>query len=101
VVLISDVRFVNEVDWVQKDWNGWFVHVKKYNIVRHWHSSGFQSFENVYDVAPNEEEAKNDPLIAAKADYHLDWPAVNHLDNLLPMVTECLLKCPFLTIAKQ
>lgn len=96
VFLISDVRFVNEVDWVHQN-NGWFVHIRKYKI-------GFDNGKFVgegfieFDKAPNEEEAKNDPLISIKADYHLDWASVDNIDTLKPFVKECLSKCPFLEI---
>lgn len=65
VALISDVRFLNEANWVQDTWNGYFVHLKRFK----YHPIGYP----IYDEAPNEEEAKNDPIICGRANYSLEW----------------------------
>jgi hypothetical protein len=64
VALISDVRFANEVDWVRKDWSGFFVHLRRYALTMDGPK---------FDKAPNDEEEKNDPIIALRADYRLEW----------------------------
>lgn len=86
VIFVSDCRFPNEVDWVHKKWGGWFVHIKKYNI-KEWHPTiSMESFKKnsslydlsppveirTYDEAPNEEEAKNDPVCEKRADCRLE-----------------------------
>jgi len=73
IVLVTDVRFENEIDWL--------------------HSLGGQSvYLNRPGVeAPNEEEARNDPIMRAKADFVLDWPTLTKngkidLDGLTKIV---------------
>ena len=120
VIFISDCRFPNEADWIHNKWGGWFVHLKKYSVrssmqydsawtgkeigVREWKQ---------YDDAPNNEEAKNDPICEEKADYKLEMEnAIERqfrltgnkiapyslVDNtyLNKEITACLSKCPFL-----
>ena len=71
VFLISDVRFPNEAKWIHENWSGWFIHLKRYTIVPDddrpmgfplaaWKAGGFPK---EYDIAPNDEEAIQDPLI--------------------------------------
>lgn len=73
VTLISDVRFPNEAQWLHKNWDGEFIHIRRfsYEDVR----DGYGDFvsSKTYDAAPNEEEAKNDPLIREIADVHMEW----------------------------
>lgn len=66
VALISDVRFVNEAQWVQNDWNGFFIHIRRFRT-----ESGV--IERIYDLAPNPAEAKNDPMIREITNYQVDW----------------------------
>lgn len=89
VILVSDVRFPNESAWVHNDWKGWVVHLRRYKMMPYidtlsgdtrdiYERSGFgdeaeQKPTQVFDPAPNEEEAKQDPLVRAQADYLLDW----------------------------
>jgi hypothetical protein len=137
VIFISDCRFPNEVDWLHQNWSGWFVHLKKYSIrmdVDHSklspnESQFYSDYPNlitnstlkketkIYDKAPNEEEAKNDPLCEDKADYKLalenaiqrekrlygniiTTESLVNNSYLLNEITLCLTKCPFLTIQK-
>lgn len=78
VALISDVRFPNEARWVHENWNGSVIHLKKYLIAQ---SNGIPSelgkFK-LYDAAPNEEEAKQDPLVEAVADVRTEWEGKGH-----------------------
>lgn len=56
VVVVTDVRFPNEAAWIKS-------------------LGGTCLYLNRPDVPPaNDEEAFNDPLIRAKADYMVDWP---------------------------
>jgi hypothetical protein len=119
VALISDVRFTNETNYIKRDWNGWFIHIRKYeqipiintldkDIINEILNGSKYSEEDknkilnttkiVFDGAPNEEEKHNDPLIQRIADYHLDWPVVDDINELKFYVKECLSKCPFLNI---
>lgn len=70
VALISDVRFPNEAKWVQETWKGNVIHLKKWQMkelpVAH-------DIRKVYDSAPNEEEAKNDPMVEDLADVRTEW----------------------------
>lgn len=126
VNFISDCRFPNEVDWIHNKWNGWFVHLKKYTIVKreHWDVdkstdkiivTPLDGYNKFFDVAPNSEEAENDPICEKKSDYKLELENVidrefrlngnkittdDVLDNtyLYNEIKLCLTKCPFLTI---
>lgn len=100
IFLVSDVRFPNEADWIH-DNGGWFVHIKKYEVYTGHDYNEYDPGDRIYDSAPNEEEAKQDPLIEKKADYKLEWETAKDLDMLKPIVKECLIKCPFLTIQNQ
>ena len=120
VFFISDVRFPNEASWIHTCDNSWLVHLKKYN----YHYSDSSIFVDgksrndlpikIFDVAPNDEEAKNDPLVESKADFNLELKNViedgkqhNNIisvesltDNtyLIEEIKKCLTHCPFLNI---
>lgn len=116
VLFISDCRFPNEIDWMHKKWNGWFVHLKKYSTGKERLFHGGE-WEDViyYDKAPNDEEAKNDPICEKKADFRLELENITEreervngikitpdsiIDNtyLNKEIKLCLSNCPFLTI---
>lgn len=69
IVVITDIRydeFANdEVDWVKKELNGFFVHISKYI-----EDKGVR----VFGLPPNEDEAINNPRLIEKADYLIQWP---------------------------
>lgn len=73
VALISDVRFVNEVKWLQTDWNGSFIHLRRFSMQKCRNGYGDDFTCQLFDPAPNEEEAKNDPLIQELADVKVEW----------------------------
>ena len=123
VIFVSDCRFPNEVDWVHQKWGGWFVHLKRYSIKDNWVSSLGGLYkpdklikdDKVYDDAPNEEEAKNDPICRQKADYCLEMENAiektlketgvkitpeSLVDNsyLNGEILTCLKHCPLLTL---
>jgi hypothetical protein len=124
VFFISDVRFPNEEKWLHENYQGWLVHLRKYSMVV---SKGNPVYNEIgqlenppwkhYDSAPNEEEAKNDPLVMEKADFKLELEEVIGrekakgniitVDDLVDCsylneeIMLCLLKCPFLTLTTQ
>ena len=75
VALVSDVRFPNEAKWVHEKWEGQVIHLKKWQS--EWRKGGQDGSDEflvrVYDPAPNEEEAKQDPLVEAMADVKTEW----------------------------
>ena len=124
--MVSDVRFPNEAKWIHEKWNGWFIHVKKYKTLtakevpysKHMsYGTVVEECEpyRVYDAAPNEEEAKQDPLIQELADDRVELENVierearkgNKItvadlpDNMYPQeeIRLCLAKIPFLKIS--
>ncbi len=120
VIFISDCRFPNEVDWVHNKWNGWLIHLKKYSFATYIQGcemtkDAVNTEIKIYDRAPNDEEAKNDPICEKNADYRLELENViereqrvngikitadSLVDNtyLNEEIKLCLTKCPFLTI---
>jgi len=68
ICFVSDVRFLNEANWLHNSWSGWLVHLKKYKV----DITG----DRIYDSAPNDEEAKNDPLVLEQADARLELEEV-------------------------
>ena len=69
IVVITDIRYdefaSDEVDWVKKELNGFFVHISKYT-----EDKGVK----VFGLPPNEDEAINNPKLIEKADYLIEWP---------------------------
>jgi len=116
VVFVSDCRFPNEVDWVHNKWGGWFVHVKKYSIEKRYDDEDGKVVDcPIFDKAPNDEEAKNDPICEQKADFRLEMEnAIEREQRLKGIkitpdsligntylneeIRLCLSKCPFLTL---
>lgn len=75
IILVSDVRFPNEAKWIHEKWNGAVIHLKRY--VQEWRKGGQDNSDEClvreYDKAPNEEEAKQDPLVQKMADHLVEW----------------------------
>ena len=75
IALVSDVRFPNEAKWVHDKWDGQVIHLKKWQS--EWRKGGQDGSDEflvkVYDSAPNEEEAKQDPLVEVTADVKTEW----------------------------
>lgn len=75
VILVSDVRFPNEAKWVHEKWGGSVIHLKRFS--NNWRKGGQDGSDEFlvkeYDAAPNEEEAKQDPMVEAMADVHAEW----------------------------
>ena len=81
VFLVSDVRFANEAKWVHDSWDGVVIHLKRW--VTEWHKCGQDGSDEVackvYDAAPNEEEAKNDPLVQELSDHRIEWESAKKM----------------------
>lgn len=69
VVVCTDIRFKNEADWIHSK-NGWLIHVSKYT--KESPDAG-RTWVRKYQIAPNEEEAKNDPIVKDLSDYKVSW----------------------------
>lgn len=54
-VFVTDVRYENEIDWIHS-LGGKSIHI---------HREG--------NIAPNEEELENDPILKGKSDFLIDW----------------------------
>ena len=123
VVFISDCRFPNEVDWVQNECGGWFVHLKKYSMVKQYQlpecereeKDSYTTLIKKFDLPPNAEETYNDPICEKKANINLEMEnaierefRLTHnkitveslVDNtyLNEEIKLCLLKCPLLNL---
>jgi hypothetical protein len=75
VFLVSDVRFLNEANWIQSKFGGEVIHLKRFQIEQR---KGGQDYSDliptkVYDSAPNEEELKNDPLVVSVSNHKIEW----------------------------
>jgi hypothetical protein len=94
VALVSDVRFPNEARWVHEKWGGQVIHLKKWQS--EWRRGGQDGSDEVlvkvYDSAPNEEEAKQDPLVEAMADVKTEWEGKGHASATLASAEESLHK---------
>lgn len=79
VFFVSDARFPNEATWIQEKRGGIFIHLRRYEysmsktIEIGGSSPERQYVFKKYSTAPNEEEAKQDPLIMEMADHRIDW----------------------------
>jgi hypothetical protein len=78
VAFVSDVRFPNEAKWVHEKWGGSVIHLKKWQWKEVRDGCGGEETVKVYDSAPNEEEAKQDPLVEAMADVKTEWEGKGH-----------------------
>ena len=66
VLFITDVRFENELLFIQNVYEGETIHIKKYNNVD-------GGFDKSYISPANEEEAANDPLVEKYSNFRLEW----------------------------
>jgi hypothetical protein len=77
VICITDVRYDvfhnDEVNWLQKELGGIFVHVSRFE-----QQDGGQ---RLFQTPPNADEAENDPKLKVKADYRVIWPSANKVDG--------------------
>lgn len=63
-VFITDVRYENEIEWV-KSQGGKTIHIERHG-----------------NIAPNEEELKNDPILKNMSQYRVKWKNFKETDNL-------------------
>ena len=54
-IFITDVRYENEIEWV-KSQGGKTIHIERHG-----------------NIAPNEEELKNDPILKKRSQYRVKW----------------------------
>ena len=68
IPVITDIRYCeypeDEVHWLKDEISGLLIYIKKYKII---------NGEREYTSAPNEDEAKNNPILEENADYIVDW----------------------------
>ena len=89
VSFVTDVRYENEIDWIQNEEQGLVVHL---------HRAGCK--------APNKEEKQNDPILKKRADIRVSWPSVGpdwetQKEKLRRRVTFALNKLQGLYIEKE
>ncbi len=82
VTLIPDCRYLNEVNWVHENWNGKVIHLRRYTktvvgMLSDDKGNVTNTYSNEYDIAPNEEERRQDPMVIEKADYRIEWENKN------------------------
>jgi hypothetical protein len=58
IPIVTDVRYPNEMEWIQEKHNGVCVHITRKGI-----------------GPANEEERKNNSILKKKADYRIMWPS--------------------------
>lgn len=63
-VFITDVRYKNEIEWV-KSQGGKTIHIERHG-----------------NIAPNEEELRNDPILKNSSQYRVKWKNFKETDNL-------------------
>ena len=63
LVVFTDVRYPNELSWIQNSLGGVVLHISRIN-----------------NLPPNNEEAENDPLLSASANMKFKWE--NFVDQL-------------------
>ena len=72
VVFVTDIRYAeyeeDEVQWIKDVMGGTFIHISKYE-----RDSKYTEDVRIYTQAPNEDEAKNDPILRGHADMLFEW----------------------------
>ena len=100
VVFVTDVRYAeyeeDEVQWI-KNIGGKLIHISKFEL--NFSDDGWMS--KVYTEAPNEDEAKNDPIIRDHADILFEWEHclkkdgtvdVEYMENMIRPVISDIIK---------
>lgn len=81
VYIITDGRFLNEIDNVKRH-GGVNIHLKKYTVSDLPAIDGsYQVGQRLYDSPPNEEEAINDPIVEKHSDLKVEWEQQNYIDG--------------------
>lgn len=73
IPVVTDIRYCeyknDELQWLKEELDGALIYIKKYKIV---------NSKKEYIQPPNEDEAKNNPILEKNADYIIDW---EHLET--------------------
>jgi hypothetical protein len=71
IFCITDIRYAefkkDELYWLREEKKGILVHVSQYSI---------EGNNKIFKLPPNEDEAKNDPILKNAADYKVEWPRI-------------------------
>ena len=77
VIFVTDIRYDHYVNderhWVQEELGGKLIHISKHKRKLSLDESLKLKEANEYDVAPNKQEARFDPLLSEAADVNLIW----------------------------
>lgn len=90
IAIITDLRYCeyehDEIFWVKESMNGKIIHISRYDLQ--------ENGDKIYLPYPNEEEAKNDPLIKKLADFPFEWPSFPDVcsDELNKVVDDFFIK---------
>ena len=84
-VVVTDIRYVEEVNWIKNQLNGILVHVSKYKEV---------DGKRIFSESSIQDERDNDPKMRAAADYLIEWPEVEDISELSCYVDGFLAKFP-------
>ncbi len=94
VVVITDIRYddysEDEVHWLKNELGGYLVHITLFDEVQR-----LNGLFKKYKTAINEEEARNNPKLAEKADFKIEWKREKdrnllnqHIENFLEWLKE-------------
>ena len=81
IVVVTDIRYIEEVNWIKNDLNGILVHVSKYKEI---------DGKRIFSESPIQDERDNDPKMRAAADYLIEWPEVDDVSELGPYADKLL-----------
>lgn len=78
IPIFTDVRYLNELNWVKNELGGCIIHVSK-----------------IGNTPPNEEEAINDPILLKNSDVEFEWgefknnkPTFQELDQIHHLIDQ-------------
>jgi hypothetical protein len=92
VAIVSDIRYDyyanDEVDWIQKEKQGLFIHISKYTYGfptdgRQVRVKNAALDIKIFTDPANSHESLNDPKLRKKADYLLEWQDISCEKTLL------------------
>ncbi len=77
IPIVTDVRYLNEIEWIQKKHNGVVVHITRKGI-----------------GPANKEEKENLPILKKQSDYRMMWPTfgVDDIGKAKPYVNKIMNK---------
>ena len=65
VTIITDVRYENEIDWIQEELDGYCIHLTR------------RSSDREKILPANQDEQINDPILWSKSDAQLPWATID------------------------